>query len=32
MVDGELKEVAIEGAISVFGAQIYAAWPLPAWA
>ena len=25
MVDGELKEVAIEGALSVFGAEIYAA-------
>jgi DNA-binding transcriptional LysR family regulator len=25
IVDGELKEVAIEGAISVFGAEIYAA-------
>jgi DNA-binding transcriptional LysR family regulator len=25
MVDGELKEVAIEGAVSVFGAEIYAA-------
>ena len=25
MVNGELKEVAIDGALSVFGAQIYAA-------
>ncbi len=25
MVDGELKEVAIDGALSVFGAEIYAA-------
>src|SRR5471030_2222840 len=29
MVDGELKEVAIDGALSVFGAEIYAARQLP---